>query len=269
MSSTCDCTSSRVDVALVCGGRWHDFDYARLRILESLNRHDCARCSVHQDFSDIGEITGADTIIAYTCDVRPTIEESAMLTEWVRSGGRFLALHATNSAIDAPDLGGPRVFTTPDAMPDFSRLLGSRFLAHPKIAEVTIGIVQPEHPLVRGLKSFTTTDEVYISQLSDDLDVIMDVDISGPCPGFATEVSEIPARYPVLFSRVEGEGSVLSFTLGHCRGRFDLADLGVEDLGFVDRIAWAANEFRMIMGRCVDWAVHGSTYQFCMEAGNQ
>lgn len=255
------CASSRIDVALVVGGRWHDVDYARLELLDLLAQHDAVRCTVHSDFCDVDTLAAADAVIAYTCDVRPTSQEARALTEAVRSGTRLLALHATNSAIDAPDPAGPRVFRTPDAMPEFSELLGNRFLAHPKIGPFLIEVAQPEHPLVAGLDAFTTVDEIYVSWLRDDIDVLLDVEYTGPCPGFATDHGA--GRHPVLFTRSEGEGAVTYFTLGHCRGRFDLQDMGVADLGVIDRVAWTSPEYREVLRRCVAWAVHADDWDTC------
>ena len=70
-------------------------------------------------------------------------------------------------------------------------------------------------------------------------------------------------RHPVLYSRREGEGGVVYFTLGHCRGRFDVSDLGVPDLGVVDRVAWESAEYREVLRRCVAWAVHGDEWDAC------
>lgn len=249
------CAPARIDVALVVGGRWHDIDFARLELLDLLGQHDAVRCTVHSDFSEVDVLRAADAVIAYTCDVRPTDEEAQSLTDAVRAGARLLALHATNSAIDAPPPGEPRVFRTPDAMPRFSELLGNRFLAHPRIGPFRIATVRPDHPLVAGVGDFVTTDEIYVSWLRDDLEVILDVEYTGPCPGFETDRAS--GRHPVLFARQEGEGTVTSFTLGHCRGRFDLRDMGVEDLGVVDRVAWESPQYREVLRRCVSWAVHG------------
>ena len=263
MATPARCTTGRVDVALVCGGRWHDFDYARLQILQLLGRHDSVRCSVHKDFSDIDALGAADAVIAYTCDVRPTAEQAQRLRDRVRTGGRFLALHATNSAIDAPDPGDERVFRTPDSMPEFSALLGNRFLAHPKIAPFLIEVAAPEHVFAAGIPSFTTTDEIYVSELAGDLTVILDVEYDGSCPGFETEQVPGRTRHPVLFTRSEGAGSVVSFTLGHCRGRFDVADMGIDDLGVTDTVAWESPEFNEVLRRCVDWAAHGDDWASC------
>lgn len=261
MATPARCPSGRVEVALVVGGRWHDLDYARRELLALIGRHDAARTTVHADFSDTDRLANVDAVIAYTCDVRPTADETALLREMVAGGGRLLALHATNSAIDPPAADGPRIFRTPDAMPEFSALLGSRFLAHPKIAEFRIEPTGVVDPLVDGIPAFATTDEIYVSERTDDLRVLLDVEYSGPTPGFDNDHAE--GRHPVLFTRQEGRGQVTSFTLGHCRGRFDVRDLGIDDLGAVDRAAWESPEYREVLRRCVDWAVHADHWQEC------
>jgi type 1 glutamine amidotransferase len=258
------CATPQVNVALVVGGRWHDVDYARLELLTLLGEHDCIRCSVHSDYSDIEVLGNADAVIAYTCDVRPTPEESLALTQAVQGGTRLLALHATNSAIDPPVLAGSqlterKVFRTPDAMPEFTALLGNRFLAHPKISPWRVDVVQPEHPLVAGVSSFVTTDELYVMELREDLDVLLDTEFTGECPGFEVSHSGTRTRHPVLYTRKEGNGEVVYFTLGHCRGRFDVSDLGIADIGVVDRVAWESPEYREVLRRCVTWAAHGET----------
>ena len=148
-------------------------------------------------------------------------------------------------------------------MPDFTALLGNRFLAHPKIGPARIDVVQPGHALAQGIDSFTTTDEIYLAELAHDIDVVLDTEYVGECPGFETSHTGDRSRHPVLYTRPEGDGSVVYFTLGHCRGRFDVADLGVPDLGVIDRVAWESPEYREVLRRCVAWAVHGVTWQSC------
>lgn len=264
MKTLARCAAGRVDIALVVGGRWHDFDYARLRLLELLDDHDSARCTVYPDFDSIDEIIAADAVIAYTCELRPTAQQAALLRERIDVGGRLLGLHATNSAIDAPAPGGERIFRTPDAMPTFTDLLGNRFLAHPKIDEYLIEIRQPAHPFVSGLTDFRTTDEIYVAELRDDLDVIAEVEWDGPCPGFETESVPGRTRHPVLYTRPEGAGTVAYFTLGHCRGRFDVSDLGIEDTGVIDRIAWESPEYQEILRRLIGWTVHADDWVSCL-----
>lgn len=261
MATTALCPTGRAEVAIVVGGRWHDVGFARQELLALVGRHDAARVTVHADFSDTRRLGEADAVIAYTCDVRPSAGEVGALRSMVADGGRLLALHATNSAIDPPEPTGPRIFRTPDAMPEFSALLGNRFLAHPKISDVLIEPTEVSDPLTHGVAAFTTTDEIYVSELAGDLRVLLDVEYTGPTPGFETDHGA--GRHPVLFTRPEGDGQVTYFTLGHCRGRFDVMDLGIDDLGVVDRVAWESPEYRQVLRRCIDWAVHGDAWLDC------
>jgi type 1 glutamine amidotransferase len=93
--------------------------------------------------------------------------------------------------------------------------------------------------------------------------VILDTEYDGPCAGFETESVPGRTRHPILYTRPQGAGEVTYFTLGHCRGRFDVADMGVEDLGVIDRVAWDSPEFLEIMRRSVAWAVHGNQWSEC------
>jgi type 1 glutamine amidotransferase len=61
----------------------------------------------------------------------------------------------------------------------------------------------------------------------------------------------------VLYLKRTGAGEVCYFTLGHCRGRYDVQDLGVEDLGHEDRGSWVIPEFVTVLERCLAWGLHG------------
>jgi type 1 glutamine amidotransferase len=257
MTTPARCRTGVVDVLLVVGGKWHDLDFARRELLVLLGDHDAVRCTVRDDFTDTDAIDQADVVIAYTCDVRPTPQQSAALTAKVHGGGRLLALHATNSAIDAPAPGEQRMFSVPDAMPEFTALIGSRFLAHPRIAPARIDVCQPQDRLVLGIESFETTDPASVCAWAPDLAVILATALTAQCPGFPDAGVEVGARLPVLYRRQAGAGVIVYFTLGHCRGRFDVRDMGIDDLGHTDRIAWDSPQYRAVLKRCVDWAVHG------------
>src|SRR3954463_13621623 len=102
--------AGRLDVVLVCGGRWHDFDYARLRLLEALGRHPRARPRGFEDYAtgsaaDGDALAGADLLITYTCDRRPDPDQQRRLVEWVEAGGRGLGLPGPHAAVAAPPAG--------------------------------------------------------------------------------------------------------------------------------------------------------------------
>jgi uncharacterized protein len=254
----------RLDVVLVVGGRWHDLDFARLELLRELARHERVRTRVFEDYSSAtGALARADALVTYTCDVRPGPAEQAALVGFVTGGGRWLALHGSNAAIDAPPPGGPRVFRTPRVLGPVPRLLGSQFLGHPPIAPYLVEPAAPDaaDPLVAGIAPFTTTDELYVSELHPPLRVLLQTRYRGPCPGFEEgQVTGDDEPRPVLYRRPTGAGEVCYLTLGHCRGRYDVQDLGVEDLGRVDRGSWEIPAFRTILCRCVAWAAYGDDW---------
>lgn len=256
----------RVDVLLVAGGRWHDVDYARARILCLLAGHDVARTSVAPDYRDLAVLEAENsTLITWTCDVRPSPDEAAALVSFVRRGGRWLALHASNSAIDVIERDGRRMYSTPRALGPVAELLGSQFVAHPPIAPFTVNVREPTHPIVEGLSDFVTTDELYVSELHPPITTLLSASFAGSCPSF-TEGGDVSGEWPVLHLKQTGAGTVCVFTLGHCRGRWDLQDLGVEDLGVVDTVAWQPEEYGVLLRRLVSWAIHGDEWAHCEKA---
>lgn len=245
--------AGRLHAVLVCGGRWHDFDYARLRLLELLGEHPRVRTTVFQDYDCAAALEGADLLVTYTCDVRPSPAERAALARFVERGGRWLALHGTNAVIEPSTSGGSRVFTTPRLLGELAEVLGSQFLAHPPIEPYEVRVTWPGHPLVAGIEPFTVTDELYLCELHGELEVLLHAEYTGPCCGFAesgTAANDNASR-PVLYLKRYGLGEVCYFTLGHCRGRYDVQDLGVADTGRVDRGPWETPEFLTVLRRCV------------------
>lgn len=250
--------AGRLDAVLVCGGRWHDVDYARLRLLELLGEHPQVRTRVFEDYSCLDALAVADLLVTYTCDVRPDRAQQDALAGFVARGGRWLALHGTNAAIDPPPPGGPRVFTTPPVLGRVPEVLGSRFLGHPPIEPYRVEVTDPDHPLVAGVAPFEVSDELYVCELHPPLDVLLHSRFTGACRGFAEADTTDDEPRPVLYTRRHGDGTVVYFTLGHCRGRYDMQDLGVDDTGRVDRGSWVVPEFATVLQRCVSWAVSGS-----------
>lgn len=247
--------AGRLDAVLVCGGQWHDFDYARLELLRELGEYEQVRTRVFEDFDCLDALGRADLLVTYTCNVRPDAEQQQALVDYVARGGRWLALHGTSSAIDPP--GDSGVFTTPRVLGEVATVLGNQFLAHPPIAPYTVEITDPEHPLVAGIGAFEVRDELYVLELHPPLEVLLHARWTGPCRGFAEgDVTDDEPR-PVLYLRRTGDGTVCFFGLGHCRGRFDVQDLGKDDLGVHDFGSWTVPEYRTILRRCIDWAVTG------------
>lgn len=252
----------RVDVVVVCGGRFHDFDYARRELLTALGAWDRVKCRVFEDYSFVEStdaLRRADVLVTYTCDVRPTELQQQALVWFVRGGGRWVALHGTNSALDAPaQPGDGQPFRTPGAFPRLAQVLGSQFLAHPPITPYRVEVTDPTHPLVAGIGPFEVDDELYCSALHGPIEVLLHTRFRGACPGFEVEqwVDGDDVR-PVLYLKPVGAGTVCYLTLGHCRGPLDMQEF-VDEYPRVERGSWEVDEFRTLLGRCLDWGVTGS-----------
>lgn len=240
---------SRIDATLVVGGRFHDFDFARLRLLELLAEHDDVRTVVAEDYEDVRL---GDLLVSYTCDVRPSEGAQRRVREWVEAGGRWFALHGTNSALDfTPD--GVR---SPRTLPLWADTLGSQFVSHPPIAPYEVTTAAPDHPLVAGIGPFHTDDELYLSEHHDrgQLIPLLETRWTGHAAGFVE--ADWPDDEPrfVEYLRPLGEGEVLYLTLGHCRGHHDMHPL-TDWYPKVERGSWVVPEYLELLRRGIEWAV--------------
>ncbi|MFT5695986.1 MAG: type 1 glutamine amidotransferase, partial [Myxococcota bacterium] len=151
--------TDRVDAYFVAGGRYHDIDFARSEVLKLLSEHPHVRTQVAPDYHDTEAISKCRFLVTYTCDLRPSAEEQEALHDFVAGGGRWLALHGTNSVLDFTKTG----VEAPRTIDRLAYTLGSQFIAHPPIAPFKVEASSPEHPLVAGVEAFETDDELYLS----------------------------------------------------------------------------------------------------------
>lgn len=238
------------DVHLIAAGKYHDIDFARLELLKLLAEVPELRTTVAMGFADSARLAECALLITYTCDVMPNARELAALTSFLERGGRWLALHGTNSILRFDDVGK---VTTPDETPDFHALLGTRFTGHPPIAPFKVRVAQ-QHQLTTGLRDFSTIDELYLCDVTADIDVLMNSRFEGgECPDFARGQFP-PQDVPILYLRAVGDGAVLYCSLGHCRGHYDLRPLS-NYWPHPQRCSWDYPIFREILRRGIRWGV--------------
>lgn len=245
-----DKRAGRINCVLVAGGVWHDIDFARLELLKLLAEDDRIRVRVFEDFENLEALAEADFLITYTCNVVPSLTAQEALREWVAKGGRWYALHGTNSIIRLMSSG---LYGTPDWAPLFVETLGSMFRSHPPIAPYTVSVADPDHPLVEGVEPFETTDELYLMRTYGDLHVLLDTEYGGEAAGFEEDQWE-HARHPVFYIHKVGEGQVLYLTLGHCRHHYDMQPL-LDYWPTMDRCAWDLPVFYKLLRRGIRWAI--------------
>ena len=64
----------RIDCVLICGGVWHDMDFARLELLKLLAEDPAVRTRVFENYENTEALAAADILITYTCDVTTSLE---------------------------------------------------------------------------------------------------------------------------------------------------------------------------------------------------
>ncbi len=240
----------RIDVVLVAGGKYHDIDFARLELLKLLAEDDRMRVRVFEDYANLEAIAAADVLVTYTCDVIPPLPVQEALREWVKAGGRWYALHGTNSILRWLPNG---LVDAPRWAPVFMQTLGSQFIAHPPIAPYRVTVADPTHPLVDGVQPFDATDEHYLVETHGDLHVLLETEFGGEATGFA-EADWPHGKHPVFYIHAIGEGAVLYLTLGHCRGHYDLNVLGVDFYEVPEKGSWDLPVFYDLLRRGLVWA---------------
>jgi hypothetical protein len=243
----------RIEVTLVAGGKYHDIDFARRELLGLLAEHDEFRVRVQPDYEDVDGITSAEILVSYTCDVRPSEKAQRAIRDWVENGGRWVALHGTNSALT---LGGPNGVESPRVFPLWAETLGSQFVAHPPIQPYTVAVSDPSHWLVAGIESFDTDDELYLSEYADrdSLHPLLHTTWSGEATGFAeADWTSGDPTHLVMYLRHLGSGAILYNTLGHCRGHYDMKPV-LDYYPRIERCSWEKPTYYELLRRSLRWA---------------
>ena len=243
----------RIDVTLVAGGKYHDIDFARRELLALLGEHDEFRVRVQPDYEDTTGITASSILVSYTCDVRPSETAQRTIRQWVENGGRWVALHGTNSALT---LGGPNGVDSPRVFPLWADTLGSQFVAHPPIQPYRVQVTDASHWPVEGIESFETDDELYLSEYVDrsSLEVLLHTEWQGDAAGFVEhDWTSCDPVHPVMYLRPLGSGAVLYNTLGHCRGHYDMAPV-LDYYPRIERCSWEKPAYYELLRRSLRWA---------------
>jgi type 1 glutamine amidotransferase len=242
--------AAAIDAYLVCGGRYHDIDYARLQLLGLLAEQERIRTRVAENYADVEAIEASSFLVTYLVDVVPDDASSRRLRSYVETGHRWLALHGTNSLLRYVK---GRGWEAPREAQLHMETLGSQFIAHPPIAPYRVEVTQPAHPLVAGIGAFDADDELYLSELHPPLDVLLHANWSGHTPGFAESDWSRDEPRPVMYLKHHGNGAVLYLTLGHARGRHDMRPL-MEEYPQIERGSWSKPAFIELLRRAIRWA---------------
>ena len=200
--------TKRIDAHFVAAGKYHDIDFARLEILKLLAEHPQIRTTVACDYSNIDRLNDCQFLVTYCCDLMPTETEMKAIKAWLKGGGKWLALHGTNSILRFVEAG----VSTPDERPDVMEVLGTQFKAHPPIDKFTVEVVNKDHELTKGLEDFEVVDELYLSNTTAEIDILMKTTFEGETVGF-TDSHWPKTTVPILYTRDLDAGQIaVSYT---------------------------------------------------------
>jgi uncharacterized protein len=221
---------------LVCGSptRNHDFDFARIRLAEALYAAGRIRTNVAANYDDGAAIEAGDLLVSYTSQVPVAEAQCQSVRRYLERGGRWFAVHASNSVRDNPFL---------------PELLGSRFVAHPPYTRFGVSITRPEEPLLVGIAPFEVDDEIYVIEHAADIEVLLHTNWGGDAMGRAVDV----ATRPLMYRHRVGAGGVLYLALGHCNRAFDTPRPDAPEAP--DRRGpWGLPVYQELIRRGIDWA---------------
>jgi type 1 glutamine amidotransferase len=222
---------------LVCGSpaRNHDFDFARRALLDALYAAGNIRTDVFNNYDQGESIARGDLLVSYTSQVPVADEQCAALSDFLERGGRWFAVHASNSVLSNPHL---------------PKILGSKFLGHPPYTHFSVRVTRPEDPLMADIPpTFEVDDELYVIEHAADIEVLLETRWGGEAmrQHFDEDVR------PLMYRRRVGQGGVLYLALGHCNRPFDKPRPDMEDRPDL-RGPWSMPLFQELIRRGIDWA---------------
>lgn len=233
-----------ISVYLVAAGQYHDIDFARLELLKLLAEHEHIRTRVAADYADIESIQASDLLITYTCNLVPTEDQQKGLKAFIEGGGKWFALHGTNSILEFTADG----VRSPEIAPILMETLGTQFIAHPPIQPFTVKTADNDHPLVKDIGEFETDDELYLCRIHGDLKQLLYTEFTGEAQGFLEKDWPDNDPRPVYYIHQVGKGEVLYLNLGHCRGHYDMKPVA-DYYPQVEKGSWERDEFYELLRR--------------------
>ncbi len=215
--------------------RNHDYDFARRALLDALYAAGDIRTDVYNNYDASDALLAGDLLVSYTSQVPVADAQCEALRRYLERGGRWFAIHGSNSVRDNPHL---------------PEILGSRFLAHPPYTRYPVTVSRPHDPLMAGIgPTFEVDDELYVIEPHADFEVLLETRWGGDAMG----QSFPDAVRPLMYRHRVGDGGVLYLALGHCNRPFDVPRPGMPDAP--DRRGpWSTPLYQELIGRGVDWA---------------
>lgn len=175
-------------------------------LLAKLNRDQRLLVDVLSDLTSLEETDLEDyaSVVLHFKNYDPRVpgrEALEKLDRYVKQGGGLVLLHFACGAFE-------------EFKDEFEPLAGRVWIGqqpppgrhqHDPRGKFTVNIVEPDHPITRGMNDFETVDELYTC-----------LEGETPITPIATAVSKVDGKeYPIAFVLSSGKGRVFHCVLGH------------------------------------------------------
>ncbi len=244
----------------------HDMDFARMQLLQALQSNENVHATVSNDFTDCNKwIRDCQFLITYVAGPYADDEQTAVIQDWMNEGGRWLGLHGSSGGKAVRIEGSPMRRWVKSSYHD---ALGSFFLTHPPIRELTVDVSAQSHPLTANLpSSFRIQDEPYmIEVIHPDTEVLLTTsEIEAPqyvAEIYGEDSSLLPdgKNRALGYVRQVGKGAVAYFAPGHCHTPTTNVQVTVASNVDADHVvplhfrgAWDSEFYRQILKNAIDW----------------
>ncbi|NOY82852.1 MAG: ThuA domain-containing protein [Kiritimatiellaeota bacterium] len=182
---------NRINTLVLSGGTIHDFRGCGQSIRAALREDDrFAVTYVEEDLSvfDPPGLEPFDLVVLYYTRGEVTDTRKNGLLNWLAAGKGFVGIHAAVGAFRNS--------------PEYRAMIGGCFMMHPPVREYQVSVVDPEHPITKGIVEFMVKDEQFI------------IDHDRRANVLCTALHRGEAR-PVAWTKSWGEGRVFYLALGH------------------------------------------------------
>lgn len=144
-----------------------------------------------------GNLRDYSVVFNFTTDRDISDAQWTALKAFVEQGGGYAGIHNATDTFENNE--------------EALRLIGGHFLTHPAQLDIPVEIVDPEHPVTRGVRPFTLHDELYIMEHWPDAYHLL---AGTPAEG----------GQPIAWVREQGKGRVFYLSLGHNAHCFENVD---------------------------------------------
>ncbi|MFZ9687917.1 MAG: PVC-type heme-binding CxxCH protein, partial [Chitinophagaceae bacterium] len=175
------------------------------------------------ELSDINSqnLSKYDALMIYANWDQITPEAESALLDFVSSGKGILPIHCASYCFRNSS--------------EYVKMVGGQFWRH-TMDSITTKTLQPEHPIMKGLQSFTAYDETYLhSQLQSDNNILAEREIKAD----QKKDRPSPATEPYTWTRSYGKGKVFYTAYGHDERTWNQA--GFQSLIY-NAILWTVNQ---------------------------